>query len=600
MFNFLKKNWLCLLVGFIIAYACTYGFYVLTSQGLTHRPLMLQMRRFLPIAILMSCVYAYLKDKVQPGYWLTFTLVAVAWITVYPIGYYLTYASTVPSFGWHFDILLGGMSWAGLALLAYALTNYLGAKVAAVIISVVEFILLIIPLEEIFYFWIYKTCISQAAIMAVMQTNWLEAKEYLTGVVGYPMLAITSLIYVGLAYFLYACNANRFAEIKLLPNKKAVAIVMAVAIGTLGYGFPHGLRGSGFGDIVYDAHYYFKDLAEFKTRHANTLADLRVVPPAKKIDKPHTIIFVIGESESRHFMSAYYKTERDTTPWLRAQKSNPNFIIFDHAYTSWGQTVPALERALTEKNQYNTKEFKDSATIIDIARAAGYKTYWFSNQTDIDDADTPITLVGRTADVAKWTNADAKAIKHDGSLLAYLKEVNPQENNFIIFHLMGSHEEFKYRYPKEMTQWGDYNKSNLLLEHDNALYYTDWVLGQTYEYAKNNLNLQAMSYFADHGVMPDRKRHPDETGFKHLSVPFFCYLGEDYQATYLDVAKALKAHEHSYFTNDLMYEFVCGLLDVKSNRYDEANSIASDKYKWTRETLRTALGKKKLTEDKNE
>lgn len=598
MINFIKKNWLCLLVGFVIAYACTYGFYVLSSQGLTQRPLMLQMRRFMPIAFLMTFTYAYLRDKVHLEYWFTFTLVAVAWITVYPVCYHVTYASTVPSFGWHFDILLGAMSWVGLALLAYSLLIFLGARITTILITVIEFLLLIIPLEEIFYFWIYKSCISQAAIMAVMQTNYLEAKEYLTGVIGYPMLLCTSFIYIALACILYKCNVNCFSTIKPVASKKAVALVMC-ALCVLGYGLPHGLRGSGFGDIVYDAYYYFKDLAEFKTRHANTLADLKVTLPAKRMAKPHTIVFVIGESASRHFMSAFYETERDTTPWLRSQKNNPDFTLFNHAYASWGQTVPALERALTEKNQYNEKEFKDSATIIDIAKAAGYKTYWFSNQTDIDDADTPITLVGRTADVAKWTNADAKAIKYDGSLLAYLQEIDPQKNNFVVLHLMGSHAEFKYRYPKEFTQWGDYAKSNLILEHSNSLYYTDWVLKKTYEYANNNLNLQAMIYFSDHGCLPDHKRHPDETGFKHLSVPFFCYLGDEYQRTYPEIAKIIKKHEQSYFTNDLMYDFICGLLNVKSNRYDEANSIASDKYKWNRQTLRTALGKKKLTEDVN-
>lgn len=53
--------------------------------------------------------------------------------------------------------------------------------------------------------------------------------------------------------------------------------------------------------------------------------------------------------------------------------------FFDNAYAYWLQTVPVLERALTEKNQYNDLEFNKSFSIIDIAKKAGYKTYWFSN-----------------------------------------------------------------------------------------------------------------------------------------------------------------------------------------------------------------------------
>ena len=42
---------------------------------------------------------------------------------------------------------------------------------------------------------------------------------------------------------------------------------------------------------------------------------------------------------------------------------------------------------------------------------------------------------------------------------------------------------------------------------------------------------------------------------------------------------------------------ICGILNIKSNRYDETQSIASDKYKFTRETLKTNLVTTPLTED---
>ena len=45
---------------------------------------------------------------------------------------------------------------------------------------------------------------------------------------------------------------------------------------------------------------------------------------------------------------------------------------------------------------------------------------------------------------------------------------------------------------------------------------------------------------------------------------------------------------------------MCGLLNVKSSQYDETQSIASDKYKFTRQSLRTRLGEISLTEDVDE
>lgn len=161
-------------------------------------------------------------------------------------------------------------------------------------------------------------------------------------------------------------------------------------------------------------------------------------------------------------MSAYDnpRTTNDTTPWLREQKNNPDFIVFKNAYTSRVNTVLSLERALTEKNQYNSLEFRQSATIIDIAKKAGYYTGWYSNQGTTDEADTPITIVGKTADTKKWTNQDLNTLQYDGTLLNYLKEVNPSKNNFIVLHFMGSHDNYQNRYPVKFAKWGDLAKTS--------------------------------------------------------------------------------------------------------------------------------------------
>lgn len=60
---------------------------------------------------------------------------------------------------------------------------------------------------------------------------------------------------------------------------------------------------------------------------------------------------------------------------------------------------------------------------------------------------------------------------------------------------------------------------------------------------------------------------------------------------------ALQANHNRYFTNDLAYNLMCGLMDVKSNCYDESDSIASEKYRHTVETLLTDDGRMPLTDD---
>ena len=65
---------------------------------------------------------------------------------------------------------------------------------------------------------------------------------------------------------------------------------------------------------------------------------------------------VIGESESRDYMSAFTNYPVETTPWLSTQKCNNNFILYPNSYSCIANTVRSLERALTEFNQYNDKQ----------------------------------------------------------------------------------------------------------------------------------------------------------------------------------------------------------------------------------------------------
>ncbi len=55
----------------------------------------------------------------------------------------------------------------------------------------------------------------------------------------------------------------------------------------------------------------------------------------------------------------------------------------------------------------------------------------------------------------------------------------------------------------------------------------------------------------------------------------FVYVSNEYRSLYPQTVATLTAHENSYFTNDLMYELIGGLLNVQSNRLDISNSLAS-------------------------
>lgn len=596
MFKSTKWRYIAL---FFIIYCSIFGYYYLVSNGLGNKPFYLQMRRFVVCAAVLLLPFIIIGKYQKFKFFTTHIITSLSWFFTFPVLYYITYHATVPFFSNHFDIVFAIYSFISLTALHILLLKYTNQiKLSSVVISFFQTLLLILPLLEIIYFIYYGSCISESAIMSIYQTNPEEAKEWLSVTFGYAgLLGIIIFIFFVFVIFYKLNVKNVLIETTMSLQKKSLIWLFFMFIGAGVYSVFNALPQTGLLLTYNNVKFYFASADKFKEYHILNFEKLNVTLPKKQLPSPHTIILVIGESASRNYMSAFSETENNTTPWLKNQKTNPNFILFKNAYSSWGGTVPALERALTEKNQYNNIEFNQSITIIDIAKKAGYYTSWFSNQGIIDSADTPITLVANTSDTKDWVCLDNTKQQYDGELINYLKQVDPKKNNFIILHLMGSHDNFQNRYPPKFTQWGSPDVYDFPVNYDNSLYYTDYVLKNIYEYATHNLNLQAMVYFSDHGQNPKNKRHPDNFGFAFLRIPLFVYISDEYKNIYPETSKALQKNQNLYFTNDLIYDMMCGIFNIKSSNYDETQSIASDRYKFTRETLKTRLGQISLTED---
>ena len=96
--------------------------------------------------------------------------------------------------------------------------------------------------------------------------------------------------------------------------------------------------------------------ALYAENHDGKFAALQAVQ-LNPSESPNTVVVVIGESETRTLMHAFNPNHVENTPWLTAMKEDSDFTLFSNAYSCVWYTVPVLERALTEANFYNNKEF---------------------------------------------------------------------------------------------------------------------------------------------------------------------------------------------------------------------------------------------------
>lgn len=162
---------------------------------------------------------------------------------------------------------------------------------------------------------------------------------------------------------------------------------------------------------------------------------------------------------------------------------------------------------------------------------------------------------------------------------------------------MGSHIDYNNRYPQNFQKWSDANETGRVADFNNSLLYTDYVLEKIYNHFKTNNNLDALIYFSDHGTNPNRKRHPDGSGFSGLRIPLVVYLSKKYQTQNPILATTLQNNKNKYFTNDLTFNLICGILNIKSNYYSEIESIASPLYSFNKNNLKTSEGKVSLMND---
>lgn len=591
---------------FLFIWVLMIGTFMLTSIGTESYRLLLQIRRFFPGALAFTLAfYLWNKNGYSIKQLIPETLIFIFWLFTYNCTSFATNKAVTTNLNNYADITFASYIFAFLLsvkiLLAFGKRMQ---KASNILVTFTETALMMIPLVSLMYYCNYGSTITSSSAIALLQTNPNEAKEYIMQNIGYGGIAgITACLLLLLGCF-YRLNLSAKENTKPIMLKKQLVLLGIILIAVGAY-LPKSFVGTGVMQSLIAAENYLNSAKQFQVYHEKKLEKLQVELPKATFSKPSTIIVLLGESYGRNFMSAYGYSENDTTPWLKKVTANDekHFIKYNHAYSSFGSTMQSLERALTEKNQYNEMEFSKSFSIIDLARKAGYKTYWFSNQGIRNSTETPIQLVAKTADVSYWIEQEETSLNrvmYDGDLLKCLEKVNPNENNFIVIHVMGCHELTLHRFPEGRTKFGKPGVFDLIRNYEDAMAYNDWVIEKIFEYGQDKLNLQAMLLFSDHGANPYRKRTAENIPFINVRIPLIVYLSDEYQALYPETAKGLRDNKDKYFSNDLIYEAIGGLLNLKSDHLNQKNSIASFEYQFTKDMVKTDLGKKFVKDDVHE
>jgi heptose-I-phosphate ethanolaminephosphotransferase len=471
----------------------------------------------------------------------------------------------------------------------------------------------------IYYNLRFGVPVSAMTMQALLQTNLTEAQEFLS--VYANGLAVLTVV-AGLLVIIACSVARHRGNSAEIPRYSAVAIAIVAATEFAFLYKPGGLYEATIGYT----YTYYHELAELHKIQA--LRRKSVLPiNAHKSTKGETYVLVIGESENRNHMRVY-GYPKPTTPWLDQKVCQPNWIIFRNAHSNHTHTVPTLSFALTSANQYNGQSYYSSPSIFEVAKAAGFRTYYLSNQQTLGEWSNPISAIASTADVSININANIgytnAANYFDSDLVERFRRLKSQVdssiNNLIVFHLLGSHIEYCRRYPQGFGRFGSKKPQSALDElrhrigwpeeadtarrkqidcYDNSVAFTDFVLSQIFAEAKQLPGFRAFVYLSDHADAVDEGlgHDADRFSFAMTHIPMVVALSDAFVASHPRRVEALRDHTYSIWTNDLLYDLLIGLMGVDVDSYNSAYDLSSPSYILNWKSALTLHGRRKLKDD---
>ena len=466
-----------------------------------------------------------------------------------------------------------------------------------VLFVIIAFITLFLPLLLLCYLIATNSLISSDIIIALAQTNGAEGAEFFASNVNYKWL-LALLFLIAVIYI----NCKAYENLTCDPKAKVTTSfsIAIILIGSIFLAIPR-IDYLPFAVVKVtsrqlDNFALYKQQKGVRLQKLSTLTSLKLNPDVDK--DGNLFVLVIGESQSASHIQAY-GYQKATTPKLVERLKEPNHLLFNNVFSSWPQTVQALSYALTNANQYNQVEVSDAYSLIEIARAVGFDTYWLSNQRKYGMYETPITVISSTANHEIWTNGSAKmeGVFFDEELVNRLPKVDPNKNTLIIIHLMGSHQKYEKRVPKEFRQFT--GADEVVASYDNSILYTDYVVDEIYNKAKKNPAFKALVYFSDHGEEPHvvGGHDPVNVTYQMLKVPLFVYLSDSYRKNHLNLFESLKSNEHKYFSNDLIFDLMVSLMRIEGvPNFEESLNLSSKKYRLDKASTLTMYGKKHINE----
>jgi heptose-I-phosphate ethanolaminephosphotransferase len=304
---------------------------------------------------------------------------------------------------------------------------------------------------------------------------------------------------------------------------------------------------------------------------------------------PRTVIFLLGESVTRHNWSLY-GYPRQTTPEL--ESLGDRLIRFSDVITTLGSTVGDIRLVMGPATREQPGIYAMKPDLLTMASIAGYKTFWITNHsTDMSGA---LSIIAEHADVTVNVNRGGSRGEgsHDEEILPELVKAldDPVPRKFIILHLLQAHPAFFFRYPDSFARFNGeddeiastlsaYGRSirarKMRDYYDNAMLYVDHILRTTIDLCEERRD-QAIAwlYIPDHGE--DVAHYSNFVGHNNRVLTMYEIPMLFWQSKQFPLAlKDIESIGNRPYQTDILDHTLLGLMGIEGDYYDPRRNILS-------------------------
>lgn len=375
----------------------------------------------------------------------------------------------------------------------------------------------------------FESTLTPTMLMLVGETTSQEAGEFLKGYLSWEVIKsqigwVLMLILIHILWTFVRSRIRKSTQEMMLPQFNKVVIIgfkalFSVIVAVLLYSclsqtwdnkvamqrmFTYDTIGQVERELTRkdQANFYIPIYRLVFSIFANHLASHQLVQlkaASEKIQidscsfRVPNIVLVIGESYNKHH-SQLYGYNKPTTPYQKEMAEQGCLVPFTDVVAPWNLTSFVFKHVLSLHAVGDSGEWCDAPLFPEVFRKAGYHVTFITNQFQskakeaVYDFSGGFFLNDPEMSQRQFDTRNTALYRFDEGVLNAYDELKAQnkEHNLVILHLMGSHVEYRARYPQNTRRFFTPQNANrpeltvkqryILSDYDNSVRYNDSIV----------------------------------------------------------------------------------------------------------------------------